>query len=114
MTHKSNNTIVENESETLLNKLKILNPTQTTAKPWKITIYKHFQNKTRTKSKGQRNRKPEKQITNLKQSQINNTTGDNPKNAQMARPQTIQTTNIGNTISIKRAIKSKIRYKSYQ
>ena len=97
-----------------------------TAKPWKVTIQEHFQNKTRTQSKGQRNQKSEKQNTNFET--VSNQQHHRRQSKKCAdglhtwRPGNKQhrnnkrtnlyPANNGNAIGIQQAIKSKIRYKS--
>ena len=64
-----------------------------TAKPWKITISKHLQNKTRTKCKEQRNRKSEIGNTNFKTVLNQQHHRSQSKNVLMASTPGVQTTN---------------------
>ena len=79
ITDKSNNTNAENESQTLLNKLKTLNPNKRSQSRGKSPS--RSTSKTRDepspRDKGIENLKSEIQI--LKQSQTNSITGDNSK-----------------------------------
>ena len=83
-TEKFSNTNVKNESQTLLNKLKTLNPNKRPQSRGKSP--------SRSTSKTRQEPSPrDKEIENLKneirilkQSQTNSITGDNPQNAQMA------------------------------
>ena len=100
ITHKSNNTNAENESQTLLNKLKTLNPNKRRQSRGKSP--------SRSTSKTRQEPSPrDKEIENLKneirilkQSQTNNITGDNPKNAQMASTLGGQATNNTEIINV--------------
>ena len=99
-TEKLSNTNAENEPETLLNKLKTLNPN------------KQLQNRGKSPSRSTSKTKQEpsprdKEIENqknkiriLKQSQMNNITGDNPKNTQMASTLGDQATNNTEIINV--------------
>ena len=97
---KFGNTNAENESQTLLNKLKILNLNKRLQSRGKSPS--GSTSKTRQESsprdKEIENLKNEMQI--LKQSQTNSITGDNPKNAQMASAPGGQTTNNEEIINV--------------
>ena len=64
-TKKFSNTNVKNESQTLLNKLKTLNPNKRPQGRGKSPSRSTSKTRTRTKSKGQRNQKFEKRNTNF-------------------------------------------------
>ena len=99
-TEKFSNTNAENESQTLLNKLKTLNPNKRPQSRGKSP--------SRSTSKTRQEPSPrDKEIENLKneiqilkQSQTNSITGDNPKNALMASTPVGSTTNNTEIINV--------------
>ena len=100
ITHKSNNANAGNEPQTLLTKLKTLNPKKRSQSLGKSP--------SRSASKTRQEPSPrDKEIANLKneirilkQSQTNSITGDNPKNAQMASTPGGQATNNAEIINV--------------
>ena len=100
ITHKSNNVHAENESQSLLNKRKTLNPNKRPQSRGKSP--------SRTASKTRQEPRPrDKEIENLKneikilkQSQTKSIIGENPKNAQMASSLGGQATNNTEIINV--------------
>ena len=94
ITNKSNNTNAENESHTLYSKRKTLNPNkrlQSRGKPPSRGTSKTRQEPSPNDKEIEYLKKNEIRI--LKQSQTNNITEDNPKNAQMVSSPGGQATN---------------------
>ena len=92
---KSNNINAENESQTLLNKLKTLNPNKQPQSRGKSPSRSASKTKQKPSPRDKEIENLKNEIQILKQSQTNSITGGNPKNVQMtstlkARSQTTQ------------------------
>ena len=120
-TEKCTNTNAENASQTLLNKLKTLNPNKRPQSRGKSPSRSTSKTRQEPSPKDKEIEDLKNEIRILKQSQTNSIAGDNPKNVQMAstpggQPTSntndkctyLYSTHNGNTIGIQRAIKSKI------
>ena len=93
ITHKSNNANAGNESQTLLNKLKTLNPNKRPQSRGKSPSRSASKIRQEPSPRDKEIENLKNEIRTLKQSQTNSITGDNPKYAQMASTPGGQATN---------------------
>ena len=100
ITHKSNNTSAENESQTLLNKLKTLNPNKRPKIRGKPPSRSTCKTRQEPSLRYKEMENLENEIRILKQCQTNSVTGGNPKNAQMASTPGGQATNNTEIINV--------------